>query len=125
MDSEFKKRMQLLDPSYVAPMKDRVQNRQPPGFHAEKPVMNEAGLEIMGDQRISRDLQEIYLNRMMETDALKQLEAVSGGAVSDAEITAMIDSMPKPAVHVYDESGADVTEDTEIHSLEELFKQRK
>ena len=73
--NEFEKRMQLLDPGYVAPVADRVANRSPVDSKAGPRVINEAGLEVKQDLPVNSGMQELYLRRMMDMDALEKLEA--------------------------------------------------
>ena len=75
-DSEFEKKMKLLDPSYVVPMNERVKNRQPIDFKSEAPAKNEAGLEFHGDSPVDANLQQMYIDRMMDKDSLTRLEEI-------------------------------------------------
>lgn len=73
MKSEFQKKMDLLDPGYVAPESDRVANRKSFAIIPESIQKNEAGLEILPDQPISQAMQDLYMRRMMDTEALEAL----------------------------------------------------
>lgn len=75
MKSEFEKKMDLLDPGYVAPMSERVANRQPIAIKAETlPIKNEAGLPILPDRPVDDAMQRLYLDRMMQKEAVDKLQ---------------------------------------------------
>ncbi|HEY8272150.1 MAG TPA: hypothetical protein VIG33_14770 [Pseudobdellovibrionaceae bacterium] len=76
MDSEFKKRMQLLDPNYVAPDSERVKNRKPIDIKTEAPRKNEAGLEYVPDTPVDSHLQQLYIDRMMDKDSVDKLDLI-------------------------------------------------
>lgn len=95
MKSEFQKKMDLLDPSYVAPESERVYNRKSFAIKTEPIQKNEAGLEILPDEPISQAMQELYLRRMMDVDAAEALQEDEGALLNAYEQAALMQEIAK------------------------------
>lgn len=90
MKSEFQKRMDLLDPGYVAPASERVSNRKSFAINTEPIKVNEAGLPILEDQPVSPTMQELYKARMMDVGSLDGID-LPESKVNDQAVDLLIE----------------------------------